>query len=370
MAGFINQEYEKLYNRVMEVEGEICDYYGIIIKSGGVECPKCGTHKLGFFIGKNTGHLKCKCSFCNFVGDVIDLVKLKDKRFTDLEYPKMLKILIDEFNPITEKEQEEKKEIYRIARANLYRDAIYINVGADSNGTGYGINITRSDGKSLFDYFYQKDFLELLNEHFEVPFKDFDEFLDTNNFRMLFGNSFLEISNLSKDENSKGNKNLYITGLNNFIKLFALFLGMLLSEYIKAKKIIVEKDTFSKIDFNLKIDKNLKLKNDNLITVLKREITDKEKDDELIRFIKLSGVSEYQSSIIQIILTKVYKALENRALILKDEYKFRSGIFEMIENIKNPAYLALKYGLSCVTNEDYVEISYNAEKYRIYFTEK
>ena len=88
------------------------------------------------------------------------------------------------------------------------------------------------------------------------------------------------------------------------------------------------------------------------------------------RFIKLTGVSEYQSSIIQIILTKVYKVLENRVLILKDEYKFRSGIFETIENIKNPAYLALKYGLSCVTNEDYVEINYNHEKYRIYFTEK
>ena len=364
MADLKSLELQKLLNRIMEVEEKIYSFYGVELQSDGVECPKCATHKMGFFMGKE-GHLKCKCKFCNFVGDVIDIARLKDKSLADLKYKDMLKVLVEQLNTET-KEEKEKNEIYKIAKFSLDKEGIYINIGTEPNGTSYGINITRADGKSLLSYLYDDDFINIFNESFEKPFKKFNEFLEINNFKMLNDNTFLEICKMIKNDNIEDNKNQYFSGLNNFVKLFSMFIGLKLAKHLKTKKIIVNNDIYSRIDFEINL-KDMKMKNENLISKLTFEMIDKKKNEELIRVAKLCDLSEFQMINVEIISTNTYKELENEIFILRKELESSEGTIENIDNLLNPAYLSLKYGILDVVSKEYTTITYNGKKYRLYF---
>ena len=171
---------------------------------------------------------------------------------------------------------------------------------------------------------------------------------------------------LPKNDNIEDNKNQYFSGLNNFVKLFSMFIGLKLAKHLKTKKIIVNNDIYSRIDFEINL-KDMKMKNENLISKLTFEMIDKKKNEELIRVAKLCDFSEFQMINVEIISTNTYKELENEIFILRKELESSEGTIENIDNLLNPAYLSLKYGILDVVSKEYTTITYNGKKYRLYF---
>jgi hypothetical protein len=102
-VGVKNKNYNDKLEKLHNIEEKILDHYGIVPTSSGMNCFKCGVEKLGFFIAKNKtendieskrNYLKCKCWSCNFVGDILDIVKLIDIRFKNKKNTEIVDLLL------------------------------------------------------------------------------------------------------------------------------------------------------------------------------------------------------------------------------------------------------------------------------------
>ena len=79
------KDYRNFENRLKQLhlmENKILELYNITPAKNGMECFHCGAEKMGFFIDNKTSHYKCKCWSCGFQGDVLDIIKKIDFRFT------------------------------------------------------------------------------------------------------------------------------------------------------------------------------------------------------------------------------------------------------------------------------------------------
>ena len=104
-VGVKNKNYNDKLEKLHSLEEKILDHYGIVPTSENMNCFKCGAEKLGFFIAKNKNendieskrnYLKCKCWSCNFVGDILDIVKLIDIRFKNKKNTEIIDLLLTE----------------------------------------------------------------------------------------------------------------------------------------------------------------------------------------------------------------------------------------------------------------------------------
>ena len=102
-VGVKNKNFNDKLEKLHSIEEKILDHYGIVPTSQNMNCFKCGAEKLGFFIAKNKNendieskrnYLKCKCWSCNFVGDVLDIVKLIDIRFKNKKNTEIIDLLL------------------------------------------------------------------------------------------------------------------------------------------------------------------------------------------------------------------------------------------------------------------------------------
>lgn len=102
-VGVKNKIYNDKLEKLHSIEEKILDHYGIVPTSENMNCFKCGVEKLGFFIAKNKtendieskrNYLKCKCWSCNFVGDILDIVKLIDIRFKNKKNTEIVDLLL------------------------------------------------------------------------------------------------------------------------------------------------------------------------------------------------------------------------------------------------------------------------------------
>ena len=102
-VGVKNKNFNDKLEKLHDIEEKILDHYGIVPTSENMNCFKCGVEKLGFFIAKNKtendieskrNYLKCKCWSCNFVGDVLDIVKLIDIRFKNKKNTEIIDLLL------------------------------------------------------------------------------------------------------------------------------------------------------------------------------------------------------------------------------------------------------------------------------------
>lgn len=102
-VGVKNKNYNDKLEKLHSIEEKILDHYGIVPTSENMNCFKCGAEKLGFFIAKNKNendienkrnYLKCKCWSCNFVGDILDIVKLIDIRFKNKKNTEIVDLLL------------------------------------------------------------------------------------------------------------------------------------------------------------------------------------------------------------------------------------------------------------------------------------
>lgn len=85
----------KLFNSMGD---KILQHYNITPAKNGMECFHCGSEKMGFYKEEKTNFLRCKCWTCGFDGDVLDIIKKIDFRFTKKKNKEVLDlVLTDKF---------------------------------------------------------------------------------------------------------------------------------------------------------------------------------------------------------------------------------------------------------------------------------
>ena len=190
-----NDKLEKLHN----IEEKILDHYGIVPTSENMNCFKCGAEKLGFFIAKNKNendieskrnYLKCKCWSCNFVGDVLDIVKLIDIRFKNKKNTEIIDLLLgDRFFKV-------KPPYFYTQETNLKKSKTVKVVEIEDKKKDYIKFLNAAEG----------NFIKIINRDIEVP-RVFDYIKNRGfkkeDFKYLRGYVGVEIQ-----ENEEHNPNL------------------------------------------------------------------------------------------------------------------------------------------------------------------
>lgn len=64
------------------MENKILQHYNITPAKNVMECFHCRAEKMGFYREEKTNFLRCKCWSCGWDGDVLDIIKKIDFRFT------------------------------------------------------------------------------------------------------------------------------------------------------------------------------------------------------------------------------------------------------------------------------------------------
>ena len=83
----------KLFNSIGD---KILQHYNITPAKNGMECFHCGAEKMGFYKEEKTNYLRCKCWSCGYDGDILDIIKKIDCRFTKKKNKEVLDLVLGE----------------------------------------------------------------------------------------------------------------------------------------------------------------------------------------------------------------------------------------------------------------------------------
>ena len=78
------------------MEDKILQHYNITPAKNNMECFHCGAEKMGFYKEEKTNYLRCKCWTCGFEGDILDIIKKIDFRFTKKKNKEVLDLVLGE----------------------------------------------------------------------------------------------------------------------------------------------------------------------------------------------------------------------------------------------------------------------------------
>lgn len=161
-VGVKNKNYNDKLEKLHSIEKKILDHYGIVPTSENMNCFKCGVEKLGFFIAKNKSendieskrnYLKCKCWSCNFVGDILDIVKLIDIRFKNKKNTEIVDLLLtDRFFKV-------KPPYFYNQETNLKKSKIVKVIEIEDKKKDYIKFLNAAEG----------NFIKIINRDIEVP---------------------------------------------------------------------------------------------------------------------------------------------------------------------------------------------------------
>lgn len=161
-VGVKNKIYNDKLEKLHSIEEKILDHYGIVPTSQNMNCFKCGAEKLGFFIAKNKNendieskrnYLKCKCWSCNFVGDILDIVKLIDIRFKNKKNTEIVDLLLtDRFFKI-------KPPYFYNQETNLKKSKMVKVIETEDKKKDYIKFLNAAEG----------NFIKIINRDIDVP---------------------------------------------------------------------------------------------------------------------------------------------------------------------------------------------------------
>ena len=161
-VGVKNKNYNDKLEKLHSTEEKILDHYGIVPTSENMNCFKCGAEKLGFFIAKNKNendieskrnYLKCKCWSCNFVGDILDIVKLIDIRFKNKKNTEIVDLLLtDRFFKV-------KPPYFYNQETNLKKSKTVKVIEIEDKKKDYIKFLNAAEG----------NFIKIINKDLEVP---------------------------------------------------------------------------------------------------------------------------------------------------------------------------------------------------------
>lgn len=227
----------------------------------------------------------------------------------------------------------EKQEI------ELDKRGIYCSFGTYMATKDYSLFITRADGKSLMDYFYKKECLEILNKFIDKNYETFDDFMKSNDFIFKENDlgKYLVLRDIEKlDYIEKFNKNSIVASFSFIAKAFLKLLTLNLAIYLKCKAVYSNNEIIGlgKESGNGKVLKETKFE-DNLISQIIEEVF-------VSTFVKEVEDGWYyddpDDKSFRLFRSHTYEVLRNNLGILNKEYDEIGNIYK-INNEENPAYM-------------------------------
>lgn len=227
----------------------------------------------------------------------------------------------------------EKQEI------ELDKRGIYCSFGTYMTTKDYSLFITRADGKSLMDYFYKKECLEILNKFIDKNYETFDDFMKVNGFVFKENElgKYLVLRDTEKlDYIEKFNKNSIVASFSFIAKAFLKLLTLNLAIYLKCKAVYSNNEIIGlgKESGNGKVLKKTKFE-DNLISQIIEEVF-------VGTFVKEIEDGWYyddpDDKSFRLFRSHTYEVLRNNLGVLNKEYDEIGNIYK-INNEENPAYM-------------------------------
>lgn len=175
----------KLFNSMGD---KILQHYNITPAKNVMECFNCGAEKMGFYREEKTNYLRCKCWTCGFDGDVLDIIKKIDSRFTKKKNKEVLDlVLTDKFFTIKPpytytfipSEKQELKDVDTTAILENTNNKNYIKF---YNHCYNNFNNITEEEK---EYFYKRGFLEEDLKYFK-NFVGIEHQKDSADYNIIF----------------------------------------------------------------------------------------------------------------------------------------------------------------------------------------
>ena len=227
----------------------------------------------------------------------------------------------------------EKQEI------ELDKNGIYCSFGTYMATKDYSLFITRADGKSLMDYFYKKECLEILNKFIDKNYETFDDFMKVNGFVFKENElgKYLVLRDIEKlDYIEKFNRNSIVASFSFIAKAFLKLLTLNLAIYLKCKAVYSNNEIIGlgKESGNGKVLKETKFE-DNLISQIIEEVF-------VGTFVVETEVGWYyddpDDKSFRLFRSHTYEVLRNNLGVLNKEYDEIGNIYK-VNNEENPAYM-------------------------------
>lgn len=227
----------------------------------------------------------------------------------------------------------EKQEI------ELDKRGIYCSFGTYMTTKDYSLFITRADGKSLMDYFYKKECLEILNKFIDKNYETFDDFMKVNGFVFKENElgKYLVLRDTEKlDYIEKFNKNSIVASFSFIAKAFLKLLTLNLAIYLKCKAVYSNNEIIGlgKESGNGKVLKKTKFE-DNLISQIIEEVF---VGTYVIEVEDGWYYDDPDDKSFRLFRSHTYEVLRNNLGVLNKEYDEIGNIYK-INNEENPAYM-------------------------------
>ena len=227
----------------------------------------------------------------------------------------------------------EKQEI------ELDKRGIYCSFGTYMATKDYSLFITRADGKSLMDYFYKKECLEILNKFIDKNYETFDDFMKANGFVFKENElgKYLVLRDIEKlDYINKFNKNSIVASFSFIAKAFLKLLTLTLATYLKCKAVYSNNEIIGlgKESGNGKVLKETKFE-DNLISQIIEEVF---VGTYVIEVEDGWYYDDPDDKSFRLFRSHTYEVFRNNLGVLNKEYDEIGNIYK-VNNEENPAYM-------------------------------
>lgn len=227
----------------------------------------------------------------------------------------------------------EKQEI------ELDKRGIYCSFGTYMTTKDYSLFITRADGKSLMDYFYKKECLEILNKFINKNYETFDDFMKSNGFVFKENElgKYLILRDMEElDHITRFNKNSIVASFSYIAKAFLKLLTLTLAIYLKCKAIYSNNEIIGlgKEYGYGKVRKETKFE-DNLISQIIEEVF---VGTYVIEVEDGWFYDEPFDKSFRLFHSHTYEVLRNNLGVLNKEYDEIGNIYK-VNNEENPAYM-------------------------------
>lgn len=224
-------------------------------------------------------------------------------------------------------------------KIELNKSGIYCSFGTYMATKDYSLFITRADGKSLMDYFYKKESLEILNKFIDKNYETFDDFMKANGFVFKENElgKYLILRDMEElDYITEFNKNSILASFSYIAKAFLKLLTLTLAIYLKCKAVCSNNEIIRLGNEygNGKVLKETKFE-DNLISQIIEEVFVGTYviEDEFGWY-----YDEPFDKAFRLSYSHTYEILKNNLGVLNKEYNEIGNIYK-VNNEENPAYM-------------------------------
>lgn len=170
------------------MEDKILQHYNITPAKNVMECFHCGAEKMGFYREEKTNFLRCKCWSCGYDGDILDIIKKIDFRFTKKKNKEVLDLVLGEkfFNikpPYTYTFiPSEKQELKDIDTSIILENTNNKNYIKFYNYCYNNFNNIKEEEK---EYFYNRGFIEEDLKYFK-NYLGIEHQKNSNDYNIIF----------------------------------------------------------------------------------------------------------------------------------------------------------------------------------------